>query len=102
MAKSDVQFVAIPSSYEEEIEGNYKVVGQLKIINNSSSDVSFSNKDLYLVIEKEGESRTYVNSVASHAIDFSTTTIKKGGTLEQNVYWVLPAVSLRDETSHPQ
>lgn len=95
---NDIKFVAIPSDYEEKIQGGYKVSGELKIINGSSKAISFSNKDLYLVILNEGESRTYVDSIASSAIDFSAIEIENGRTLNQKVYWVLPAVkSLKAE-----
>ena len=101
LTKDDVQFVAVASGYEDEIHGGHKVLGQLKITSSSEGEIAFSNKELYLVIKGEGESRTYVDSIASHAIDFTSTTLKKGGTLKQNVYWVLPPVkSLTAEHLH--
>ena len=98
LVSNGLQFYAIANKYEGEVEGGHKITGKLKIINSSESAVSYSNKDLYLVIRGEGESRTYVNSIASTAIDFTAVNIEKGNSFEQNVYWVLPPVkSLKAE-----
>ena len=92
LKKKEISFVASVFNYEQEMGSGYKVSGNLKIMNLSSNAISFSNKDLYLVIKNEGESRTYLESIASNTIDFSEVTIDKGGSLEQRVYWVLPPV----------
>ncbi len=98
LKENDIEFLATPIKYENKFTGGYKVSGKLEIINNSSGVIEFSNQNLYLVILNEGESRTYVNSIASHTIDFSTIKIEKGHSLKQNVYWVLPPVkSLKAE-----
>ena len=92
LVSNNLEFNAIAIKYEGKMESGYKITGKLKIINNGKSTVSFSNKDLYLVIRGEGESRTYANSIASAVIDFANVNIEKGSILEQNVYWVLPPV----------
>lgn len=98
LTANDVDFLAIVYDYKEQSHGGYKVSGELKIINNRSRSILFSNKDLYLVILHEGEGRAYVDSVASHVIDFATVEIKKGEILKQKVYWILPPVkSLKAE-----
>jgi len=92
MNKGEIHFVAMQLNYEGELQSGYKVVGKLEITNNSDEIIEFSNKDLYFIIDREGEGRTYVNSIASHKIDHSKVVINKGATLKQNVYWVLPPV----------
>lgn len=92
LVSNDMEFIAIASEYEAKMQSGYKVSGKLKIINNGASAAFFSNRDLYLVVRNEGESRTYVDSVASNSIDFTAVKIEKGSTLEQEVYWVLPPV----------
>ena len=92
LVSNNLEFNAIAIKYEGKMESGYKITGKLKIINNGKSTASFSNKDLYLVIRGEGESRTYANSIASPVIDFTNVNIEKGSILEQNVYWVLPPV----------
>jgi hypothetical protein len=82
----------------EKMHNGFKVSGKLKINNNGTSAALFSNKDLYLIIRNEGESRTYLDSAASNSIDFTIVKIEEGSTLEQEVYWVLPTVkSLKAE-----
>lgn len=98
LVSNSLEFNAIAKKYEGKMQSGYKVTGKLKIINNGENTVLFSNKDLYLVIRGEGESRTYVNPAASHSIDSATVKIEKGHTLEQEVYWILPPVkSLKTE-----
>jgi hypothetical protein len=99
LERNGVQFVASINEYDGEMEhAKFKVNGKISITNNSQNSVSYSNKDLYLVIEKEGESRTYMNSPASHNIDLSTVEIPANENREYQVYWVLPPVkSLKAE-----
>ena len=93
LKKDGVLFKVSVGEYSQEIRPTeYKVKGTLVVLNESQSNIKFSNKDLYLIIEKEGESRTYIDSPASHVIDLSAVDIPSKESREYAVYWVLPPV----------
>ncbi len=68
------------------------VKGSLTISNKSNGDIDYSNKDLFLVIENEGESRTFLDSLSSNYIDIDAVKIRAGQINEYQVYWALPPV----------
>lgn len=100
--QSNIHFKASVEKYGKELERNlYMVTGTLTISNKSDIDIGYSNKDLFLVIENNGESRTYLDSLTSHYIDIDAVKIRAGETNEYQVYWALPPVkSLSAERIH--
>jgi hypothetical protein len=82
----------INSSFSKLNEKQYKVEGSLIVKNTTRTELSFSNKDLYMVSSKI-ESRAYQNSIASNVIDFTTVSIPANGVLEQKVYWVVETIN---------
>ncbi len=92
LRNNDVSFSATLKNYGKRIQTGYKVSGALKIINHSTNEVQYSNRDLFVKIIGEGESRTHSDSLSSPVIDIDTVPIKPNATLEQEVYWVLPPV----------
>jgi hypothetical protein len=93
--KNGVLFEAKFGNIEEKIINNkVSVGGMLSISNQSNVPVKYSNRDLHLIIEGEGKSRTYLDSVASHVVDFSYIEIPPNKTEYFKVYWVYPEVKL--------
>lgn len=75
------------SNARKKLAGGAKAIGgRLRIENTSEMPVQYSNRNLFLVAGDEC-SRAYIDSFASHAIDFSRTTIAAKSTLELEVYW---------------
>ena len=99
LKKSDVHFAASVERYGKKLDQcTFMVTGTLTVSNKSSVDIDYSNKELFLVIENEGESRTYLDSLTSHYIDVDSVKIRAGETNTYHVYWALPPVkSLRAE-----
>jgi hypothetical protein len=56
--------------------------GQLKVLNSGTALTHYSNR-----FAKLNGSRAYVNSVASHSVDFGTVPVQPGKALEFDVYW---------------
>jgi hypothetical protein len=98
---SGVSFEAYVHSIDPEhnpTNNLFKVNGSITIKNNSETTIKYSNKDVFFIIEGEGKSRTYLNSPASHVVDFSHIQIQAGETKSFNVHWYLPPVkSLNSE-----
>jgi len=93
LEKNGVLFEIIAKEYTQELEPyKYKVSGVLKIINKSDNTIEFSNRDLILIVGEKGESRTYIDSIASHLVDEPFIELAKNDKMEFQVYWELPPV----------
>jgi hypothetical protein len=72
--------------FNEELE-SYIVYGTIIVKNERSSNLLYGNQ--YLTLSNGGEvSRTYLDSPASHVIDFSRVTIEAKIEKTYKVYWV--------------
>ena len=78
--------------------GKYILYGKVDIKNNSKSSKSYGNTNLALVIDNLS-SRTYMDSIASQTIDFSSIPIQPGEEKRIKVYWVFNRpISTKDKT----
>jgi hypothetical protein len=102
LEQDGVHFSVLVKQYGKELERNiYKVTGTLSVSNKTDAEIEYSNKDLYLMIKTEGESRTWLDSLTSHYIDIDTVKIGAGETKKYQVYWALPPVkSISAERIH--
>lgn len=71
-----------------------KIFGYVKVSNNSGREISFSNKNLKLVIDDTLHSRTYKNTIASETIDFSFITIPSKSTFSEESYWIINELNI--------
>jgi hypothetical protein len=66
------------------------VSGRLRIINNSASLKPFTTAASLLAGDGVAPRRGYVESVATHPIDFSRIDVQPGQSLDFQVYWMVP------------
>jgi hypothetical protein len=62
--------------------------GNLIVKNLTADTIKYSNKDLILTSKSNVESRTYVDSPASHIVDFGTININPKSSFSTKSYWV--------------
>jgi hypothetical protein len=70
--------------------GEVKVLGDVVIANSSDNTIRYSNSRLWLNVDDELSRQTYLDSIASHAVDAGFVEIQPGDRLRLAVYWVLP------------
>jgi hypothetical protein len=69
-----------------------KVIGSVRIQNNSGSFVRVSNRELFLG-DGEDSSRTFINMPGEWKIDKGLVNVMNGRTITYRAYWQLHAVS---------
>jgi hypothetical protein len=86
------------NSVQKSKNSNF-LYGEIQITNNSLTPMSYGNSNLLLSID-DIKSRTYLDTIASATIDFSSITLQSFETKKLNVYWAfrLP-VSTKDKTA---
>jgi hypothetical protein len=80
----------IDTSVQRFRPGEVKVRGDIVVENSSDQTFLYSNSRLWLSVDQGGSRRTYLDSIASHAVDSGFVEILPGDNLRLSVYWVLP------------
>ncbi len=80
----------IDTSVQRFRPGEVKVRGNIVVENSSHGTIRHVNSRLWLSVDQEGSSRTYLDSITSHAVDSGFVDILPGDNLQLSVYWVLP------------
>lgn len=73
--------------------GRSKIEGKITITNRTSSPQKYGNKFLQLIVNGRLSARTYKDTIASEAIDFTVVEIKPRSSLSLPVYWVFEVPS---------
>ena len=79
--------------------GFITLFGNISVTNTGDTTQWYSNQSLHLILNHEFEARAYTDSVASHAVDFSSIEISPHTTYTSKVYWVFNANNFPKEPS---
>ncbi|MBI3187046.1 MAG: hypothetical protein HYZ31_04120 [Gammaproteobacteria bacterium] len=86
------------NSVQKSKNSNF-LYGEIQITNNSLTPMSYGNSNLLLSID-DIKSKTYLDTIASATIDFSSITLQSFETKKLNVYWAFRlSVSTKDKTA---
>ncbi len=85
--------ISIEQCFHDFNDSLFSVQGEVKVYNMSSDTVLFSNKFLQMVVDTVTShtliSRAYVNSIASHIVDFNSVPIGTDQNLSLKNYWLV-------------
>lgn len=85
------------NSVEKPNNSNF-LYGEIQIRNSALTTENYGNSNLFLIIDNL-KSRTYLDTIASVEIDFSSITIQPNETIKLNVYWAFnQPVTIKDKT----
>jgi hypothetical protein len=89
IANNKLEIIAeVTPKFRSFKNGDSNIKGKITITNRTSTPQKYGNKFLKLVVNGKLTARTYKNTIASEAIDFTVVEIKPHSSLSLPVYWV--------------